>query len=462
MEAYLPSEVARLVLGYLEEVKCTNTWETFLVESPHLQEYYQLHQQGIKYAANINGKSLLGILQEYRSLINGSSKQSDTQCSCNKTSNPLNSESYATPNKNNRNKFTKFQVNQKIQTQSVVASLKYGQSNVSSSRRLFNASETPHHVNIYKTPKRQMGVHVTALNFGPEAHTVRINDARNCKSTTDKVNFHLYGNNLQNSVSCSVPTVSGSCVSEPEVRICHRTVQTEPLSKSLVDLNAGNHNFQSEQPSASDTVKLNNSENVADGLPAQSNIANTGSSICNTIESSPTCSATESCEELGSSSFEPARPFLTEQLNLESSTKIVSTEDQISIVKQSLVCTSSEVTTCSENVVVTATVENSATPEYIAEPPTYNRAPSTNSPRLILSYDRSQIASLTTPMKDKRCLEEFYSPKRKGFIPRRRLLSESPLPKQVQGNDRTSLAIHEDWPFLDFSCTDTLAQIIAE
>ncbi|XP_035212305.1 uncharacterized protein LOC118186331 [Stegodyphus dumicola] len=458
MEAYLPSEVARLVLGYLEEVKCTNTWETFLVESPHLQEYYQLHQQGIKYAANINGKSLLGILQEYRCLIGSSSKQSGTQCSCNKTSNPLNSENFATPNKNNRNKFTKFQVNQKIQTQSVIASLKYGQSNVSSSRRLFNASETPHRVNICKTPKRQMGLHVTALNFGPEA--VQINDAKNCKYTTDKVNVHLHGNNLQSSPGDSVPTVSGSCVSEPDLRICHRTVQTEPLSNSLVDLNAGNHSLQSEQPSASDTVKLNNSKNIADRLPVQSGVTNTGSSICNIIESSPTCSATESCEELGSSS-EPAGPFSTDQLNLESSTKIVSTEDQISIIKQSLVCTSSEVTTCSENVVVTATVENSSTPQYIAEPPMYNRAPSTNSPRLILSYDRSQIASLTTPMKEKKSLEEFYSPKRKGFIPRRRLLSESPLPKLVQGNDRTSLAIHEDW-FLDFNGTDTLAQIIAE
>ncbi|KFM83552.1 Protein NPAT, partial [Stegodyphus mimosarum] len=41
MEEYLPSEIGRLVLGYLKETKCINSYQTFLVESPDLQEYYK-------------------------------------------------------------------------------------------------------------------------------------------------------------------------------------------------------------------------------------------------------------------------------------------------------------------------------------------------------------------------------------------------------------------------------------
>ncbi|XP_067141128.1 putative uncharacterized protein DDB_G0277255 isoform X2 [Centruroides vittatus] len=62
---FMPSEVARLVLGYLKETNCTNTWEMFLSESPHLHEYKQLFNEGKEYPTNFNGKSLLDILHYY-------------------------------------------------------------------------------------------------------------------------------------------------------------------------------------------------------------------------------------------------------------------------------------------------------------------------------------------------------------------------------------------------------------
>lgn len=62
---FIPSEVARLVLGYLKETNCMNTWEIFLSESSHLHEYKQLFNEGKEYPTNFNGKSLLEILQYY-------------------------------------------------------------------------------------------------------------------------------------------------------------------------------------------------------------------------------------------------------------------------------------------------------------------------------------------------------------------------------------------------------------
>lgn len=75
---------------------------------------------------------------------------------------------------------------------------------------------------------------------------------------------------------------------------------------------------------------------------------------------------------------------------------------------------SSEITASTETITLSLS-ENCSTPQYEAEPPPYNRAPDTNSPRIVLSHDRSLIPSLTTPNKDKKSWpEEEWSPKRKG------------------------------------------------
>lgn len=81
---------------------------------------------------------------------------------------------------------------------------------------------------------------------------------------------------------------------------------------------------------------------------------------------------------------------------------------------RSVVCRSSEITSNTENLSLSFT-EDCSTPQYETEPPPYNRAPDTNSPRIVLSHDRSLIPSLTTPNKDKKSWhEEEWSPKRKG------------------------------------------------
>lgn len=75
---------------------------------------------------------------------------------------------------------------------------------------------------------------------------------------------------------------------------------------------------------------------------------------------------------------------------------------------------SSEISASTETIALSLS-ENCSTPQYEADPPPYNRAPDTNSPRIVLSHDRSLIPSLTTPNKDKRSWpEEEWSPKRKG------------------------------------------------
>lgn len=75
---------------------------------------------------------------------------------------------------------------------------------------------------------------------------------------------------------------------------------------------------------------------------------------------------------------------------------------------------SSEVSASTETIALSFS-ENCSTPQYEVEPPPYNRAPDTNSPRIVLSHDRSLVPSLTTPNKDKKSWpEEEWSPKRKG------------------------------------------------
>ncbi|CAN7989259.1 unnamed protein product [Ixodes hexagonus] len=62
MECLMPSEVARLVLGYLKSTGCQATWESFLRESTDLKEYAEYARRGREYPTNIGGKSLLQLL----------------------------------------------------------------------------------------------------------------------------------------------------------------------------------------------------------------------------------------------------------------------------------------------------------------------------------------------------------------------------------------------------------------
>ncbi|KAG8184210.1 hypothetical protein JTE90_007644 [Oedothorax gibbosus] len=62
---FYPSEVARLVLGYLEDKKCQYAWEIFLLECHDLQEHYLHFNQGKKHTTTVEGKSLQDILAEY-------------------------------------------------------------------------------------------------------------------------------------------------------------------------------------------------------------------------------------------------------------------------------------------------------------------------------------------------------------------------------------------------------------
>lgn len=58
----MPSEVARLVLGYLKSTGCHSAWETFLRESPDLKEYAEYVRRGREYPTNIAGKNLVQLL----------------------------------------------------------------------------------------------------------------------------------------------------------------------------------------------------------------------------------------------------------------------------------------------------------------------------------------------------------------------------------------------------------------
>lgn len=62
MNELLPSEVARLVLGYLGSTKCTATRGKFLEECSHLREYVYLLENGQEYTTTIFGKNLVHYL----------------------------------------------------------------------------------------------------------------------------------------------------------------------------------------------------------------------------------------------------------------------------------------------------------------------------------------------------------------------------------------------------------------
>ncbi|CAC5386755.1 unnamed protein product [Mytilus coruscus] len=62
---FLPSEIARLVLGYLENEGYTSTYKTFTKECIHLQEYVALMKKGRHYPLTISGFTLIQIIEKF-------------------------------------------------------------------------------------------------------------------------------------------------------------------------------------------------------------------------------------------------------------------------------------------------------------------------------------------------------------------------------------------------------------
>ncbi|XP_055949240.1 protein NPAT-like [Argiope bruennichi] len=448
MADYYPSEVARLVLGYLKEANCLKTWESFLGESIDLQEHCRLLQSGRSCTTNIEGKSLLDILHEYRFLkdtagrntrnetnsssanlntshlysssnnINTSSSNINLNSSnINPSSSNINpsascTENFKTPKKNNAEAFNRFKVHQATQSQ---ATIRFAQVGNRTPRSMQAYLSTPTRQHSSRTPSRLQGVCVTTLNFGTGA-----------ERNEEPISVHRGGifDTPKSRPSASVSS-QRLCYSDTIKRrpvMISKLVQTETVNTSQVVIdntncqtssNSPSHQILSERASTESSHQLTNSVNSANYCGE------------NQIQSNPESrnSLTNSEENLNDS-----RLMLLEN----------KTTANTAVVNQTIVFTSTEIRTSGDN-------ESSVTPQYDIEPPPYARAPNTNSPRLILSFDRSQVSSLTTPMKDRRhWTEEFASPKRKGTIPRRRLLSESPHSKQIASNDNSFVSIHEN------------------
>ncbi|XP_076077349.1 uncharacterized protein LOC143047897 [Mytilus galloprovincialis] len=62
---FLPSEIARLVLGFLESEGYTSTYKTFVKECIHLQEYVALMKRGRHYPLTISGFTLIQIIEKF-------------------------------------------------------------------------------------------------------------------------------------------------------------------------------------------------------------------------------------------------------------------------------------------------------------------------------------------------------------------------------------------------------------
>ncbi|XP_076628399.1 uncharacterized protein LOC143345304 isoform X2 [Colletes latitarsis] len=65
METLLPSEIARLVLGYLEDQKCIEAAKTFLETSPHLQECRTVISNGRRFSTKVGGMSLIDVVENF-------------------------------------------------------------------------------------------------------------------------------------------------------------------------------------------------------------------------------------------------------------------------------------------------------------------------------------------------------------------------------------------------------------
>ncbi|XP_032682641.1 serine-rich adhesin for platelets-like isoform X2 [Odontomachus brunneus] len=68
MEALLPSEIARLVLGYLEDQQCTEAAKLFLESSPHLQECRTVVSCGKRFSTKVNGLTLMDVIEKFSAI----------------------------------------------------------------------------------------------------------------------------------------------------------------------------------------------------------------------------------------------------------------------------------------------------------------------------------------------------------------------------------------------------------
>ncbi|KAG8035260.1 hypothetical protein G9C98_001750 [Cotesia typhae] len=65
MALILPSEIARLVFGYLEENECSEAASKFFTTSPHLEECRYVSQKGRKFDTKVNDHTLTDIVEKY-------------------------------------------------------------------------------------------------------------------------------------------------------------------------------------------------------------------------------------------------------------------------------------------------------------------------------------------------------------------------------------------------------------
>lgn len=194
--------------------------------------------------------------------------------------------------------------------------------------------------------------------------------------------------------SYSDPVVS----SRPKIQ--DRIVQTDLNLNSTSRRNIDHRNIQTNLTDVPSSTNHSKESEIVSGRRS-----NTDSGIGSTpdalTDSSYVNLDTTSC--LGNSTIQ-------DRVNLQPS-RVEGLRDKESIINKNIIIQSSEVTAHEESITVSKG-ESSVTPQYLPDPPPYYRAPATNSPRIILSYDRSQVPSLTTP--NKRAYEELFSPKRKG------------------------------------------------
>ncbi|CAH1798359.1 unnamed protein product [Owenia fusiformis] len=134
MNYLLPSEIARLVLGYLKEVNCHRTYNVFLEESADIQEYALLLKIGREYPTTIDGESLVTKLNNYcLRKASGSASQSGS----NKYNNVINLLQSGTTNVTNALQAGTTNVSPHTNT------LQLGTVNVNSQTQYVLHSETP-------------------------------------------------------------------------------------------------------------------------------------------------------------------------------------------------------------------------------------------------------------------------------------------------------------------------------
>ncbi|CAL1287164.1 unnamed protein product [Larinioides sclopetarius] len=429
MAEYYPSEIARLVLGYLKEVNCPKAWGTFLVESVDLQEHYRLLQNGRSCSTNIEGKSLLEILHEYRCLKDAARRDTRNQISsslgnlnvscADLKSNTINpnvscSEGVKILKENNAEAFYNSDtIHQTTQSQATIHFAQAGnKSPWSVQARLFTSTQS----HLSRMPRRLKRVCVRALDFETE---------RNEKPMP----VHSGGFEPSTRHACVKPSVRETIASQ---RYCHSNLlEREPTMLSRMI-----------QTETSQIVVDNRSCQMVSYSPSQKRLLEKSSNECphrlTTSKNSTKCTAKDQLQSSTESrNFSNKSDMEEKQNNSRSVFPENVTSDNNEDVNQAIVSTSTKLGTTVNN-------ESSTTPPCDSEPPPYSRTSSTNSPRRMLSCNRTQVSSLTTPMKDRRqCTEECSSPTLKDTFPRR-LLNEFPHPKQRNSNESSFVTIHEN------------------